>query len=93
MMAKHDDQSLLESVRTHRERLHGAFLHGSLGTRRSARSLVMRLIVGVVLGAVAAAACVGVGFVGDLLAKQQQSQSATSSAVIPHPTPNENSIP
>lgn len=92
-MAKHDDQSLLESVRTHRERLHGAFLHGSLGTRRGARSLVTRLIVGVVLGAVAAAACVGVGFVGDLLAKQQQPQTSTTSVVIPQPTPNGNSTP
>ncbi|MBF4634838.1 hypothetical protein ITJ38_10535 [Agreia pratensis] len=88
-MAKHDDQALLESVRTHRERLHGAFLHGALGARRSARSLVMRLIVGVILGAVASAACVGVGFVTDLLSKQQQTQQSTTSVISPQPSPSE----
>jgi hypothetical protein len=87
-MAQHDDQALLESVRTHRERLGGAFLHGSLGTRRAVRSLTKRLVAGVVIAAVASAACVGVGFVTGILAQQAATKAAstTSTTTIPAAT-------
>lgn len=61
------DQALLESVRTHRERLGSAIAFGSLGARRPVASLMRRLVVGVVIAAIACAACVGVSFVGSIL--------------------------
>lgn len=61
------DQALLESVRTHRERLGSAIAFGSLGARRPVASLTRRLIVGIVIAAIACAACVGVSFVGSIL--------------------------
>lgn len=61
-MSRHDDQALLEAVRTHRERLRGALLFGSLGTRRSSSTLIGRLVGSVVIAAVAAAVCAGVSF-------------------------------
>lgn len=64
------DQALLESVSTHRARLGAALAHGTLGARRPVPSLLRRLIVGVVVAAIAAAACVGVGFVSSFLAQQ-----------------------
>lgn len=74
-MSKHEDQALLEAVRTHRERLRGAFLFGSLGTRRSSATLVNRLVASVVLAAVACAGCVGVSFVSSVL-EQQKARSS-----------------
>jgi hypothetical protein len=75
------DQALLESVRTHRERLGAAIAHGSLGARRTVPPLTRRLVAGMVVAAIACAACVGVGFVGSILAanaasaqEQQQQQ-------------------
>lgn len=69
-MSRYDDQALLEAVRTHRERLRGAFLFGSLGTRRSSSMLIGRLIGSVVAGAVAAAVCAGVSFAISVLPAQ-----------------------
>lgn len=78
------DQALLESVRTHRERLAAALAHGSLGARRPVPSLVRRLVAGMVVAAIACAACVGVGFVGGILAAnaaaQEQRQQQEGSA-------------
>lgn len=79
------DQALLESVRTHRDRLGAALAHGSLGARRPVPPLTRRLIAGMVVAAIACAACVGVGFVGSILAanaaatQQQQQQQEGSS--------------
>lgn len=76
------DQALLESVRTHRDRLGAAIAHGSLGARRPVTSLTRRLIAGMVVAAIAGAACVGVGFVGSILA----ANAATTTQVTPAPT-------
>ena len=84
-MSMNDDQTLLETVQTHRQRLLSAFLHGSLGVRRAVRSPMRRLIVGVIIAAVASAACGGVGFVTKMLADQAASQVET----VPTPEPTE----
>jgi len=62
------DQALLESVQTHRARLGSAIAFGSLGARRPLTPLIRRLIAGMVIAAIACAACVGVSFVGSILA-------------------------
>lgn len=85
------DQALLESVRTHRERLDSAIAHGSLGARRPVPSLTRRLVAGMVVAAIACAACVGVGFVGSILAanaaaaqeQQQQQQQPQEEGTAP----------
>lgn len=79
-MSKHDDSALLEAVRTHRERLRGAFLAGSHGTRRSISTLTGKVMGSIVLAAVAVAVCVGVAFVLSVL---PQARGGTSSAPVP----------
>lgn len=79
-MSRHDDQALLEAVKTHRERLIAAFVFGGLGSRRAASTLVNRLLVGTVLAAVACAVCAGVAFAMNVI----QQQATTPS---PGPTP------
>jgi hypothetical protein len=85
------DQALLESVRTHRDRLGAAIAFGSLGARRPLTSLTRRLIAGMVVAAIACAACVGVGFVGSILAANaaaaEQSQQSPAPAEPAAPTP------
>lgn len=62
-MARDLDSALLESVRVRRRRLRDAFLHGALRTRRVTSDNVRRLIIGMVLAAIACAVCAGVSFV------------------------------
>lgn len=73
-MASNRDTVLLETVRTHRERLYGAFLFGEVGERRPASDNVRRFIAGMVIAAVAAAGCVGAALVVDFIAQQEQEQ-------------------
>jgi hypothetical protein len=87
------DQALLESVRTHRERLGSAIAFGSLGARRPLTNLTSRLIAGLVIAAIACAACVGVGFVGSILranaaaAEEQRQQQEQQSPAPEDETP------
>lgn len=76
-MSRQEDQALLEAVKTHRERLLAAFLFGSLGRRRVASTLLNRLLVGLVLAAIACAVCAGVAFTMNLLHQQGTSPSPT----------------
>ncbi len=62
-MARDLDATLLESVRVRRRRLSDAFLHGTLRTRRTTTDNIRRLVVGVILAAIACAVCAGVAFV------------------------------
>ena len=86
-MSRHDDQALLEAVRTHRERLRGAFLFGSLGSRRSSSTLIGRLIGSIVVGALAAAVCAGVSFAISVLPAQTAHIATTTPVASPSPTP------
>lgn len=62
-MARDSDAVLLESVRVHRSRLRGAFLHGDLGDRRTTPDNVRRFIGSTVVAAVLCAGCAGWSFV------------------------------
>lgn len=73
-MAGNRDTVLIETVRTHRNRLVAAFLHGEVEERRTVNDNVRRFVVGLVIAAVAAAGCVGTAFVIDYLAQQQAAQ-------------------
>ncbi len=77
-MSRHEDQAMLEAVRTHRDRLLAAFVFGRLGSRRVASTLVNRLLVGVVLAAVACAACAGVAFTMNVIQQQAKAPSSGS---------------
>jgi len=66
-VSRHEDQALLEAVKTHRDRLHGAFLGGSAGVKRGVKTLTGRLIGSLVIAAIACAICVGVSFVLSVL--------------------------
>lgn len=75
-----NDAILLESVKTHRARLRGAFLVGELAERRDVNDNVKRLIGSVVLGAVICAGCVGTSFVLNALADQKAASSTSTAA-------------
>ncbi len=68
------DLNLIESTKVNRARLTGAFLQGSAARARSRMPLMQRLIVGVIIAAVAAGACVGVSFVQHILAEQREAK-------------------
>lgn len=68
------DLNLIEQTRVNRTRLTGAFLLGPAARARGRVPLLQRLIVGVIIAAVAAAACVGVSFVQHILAEQRQAK-------------------
>lgn len=91
------DQALLESVQTHRERLGSAIAFGSLGARRPVTSLTRRLITGMVIAAIACAACVGVSFVGSILAANAAAAAQTETPAPRDapatPTPTEGTAP
>jgi hypothetical protein len=67
-MSRHTDQALLDAVRLHRQRLRSAFLHGALGARRQVVPVVHRVLVSLVVGAVALAITIGVSYARNLTA-------------------------
>jgi len=91
------DVVLLETVKTHRARLVSALLFGELDERRVVTDNVRRLVVSLVIAAVACAGCAGTSFVLSVLADQeaakaqQQSQQVgtggSGGAADPSPTP------
>ncbi len=91
-MSLNRDSILLESVRTHRARLRGAFLLGPLTGRRPVNDNVKRMIGSLVLAAVVGAGCVGTSFVTNFLADQaaakaaQQQQQQQLFAPTPQPS-------
>lgn len=68
------DLTLIEQTRVNRARLAGALLLGPAARTRGRVPLMQRLIVGVVIAAVAAAACVGTSFVLGILDEQRQAK-------------------
>lgn len=70
-MNRRDEQSLLQAVATHRDRLRHGLLFGSHGTGRPAVSTLFgRLLGSLVVAAIAVAVCVGVSFVMSVLEQQ-----------------------
>ncbi|MCW3156889.1 OCRE domain-containing protein [Micropruina sonneratiae] len=72
------EQILIETSRTHRQRLGSALAFGELPDRRRANNNAKRAVGSIVAAAVACAACVGTSFVVDLLGRQKQEQAVAS---------------
>jgi len=72
------DQILIETSRTHRQRLGSALAFGALPDRRKANNNGKRVLGSIVAAAVACAACVGTSFVVDLLNTQREEQAIAS---------------
>jgi len=74
------DAVLVETARTQRMRLGSALLYGRIDERRTVNDNVRRVVASLVVAALACAACVGVSFVTDLLAKQAAEKASTSTS-------------
>lgn len=72
------DRVLIETTRTHRDRLASAFAFGDLERRRRVNTNLRRFIGSVVLAAVICVGCVGVSFVLDLLQGQREEEALAS---------------
>ncbi|WP_133249873.1 OCRE domain-containing protein [Brachybacterium endophyticum] len=72
------DRILIESTKTHRERLGAAFIHGHWAERRKVNSNVGRLLGSFVIAAVACIACMGTGFVLGYLDQQKDEKAITA---------------
>ena len=72
------DRTLIETTKSHRERLTAAFIHGRLQERHKVNSNVNRLLGSFILAAVIGMACLGTGFVLGLLQRQKQTQAVTA---------------
>lgn len=83
------DKILIETTKTHRSRLSSALSYGPLGRRRPVNTNAKRLIGSVVLAAVAGVACIGYGFVSDLLLRQREDEAISSfqAAMAGNPLP------
>ena len=77
------DAVLLETVTTHRARLHAAFLYGQLTERRTANDNVRRAVAGTVLAGVACAGCIGFAVVTGYLADHGGRPQAPAPAASP----------
>jgi len=72
------DQTLLESTRTHRDRLTSAFVHGEQRDRRKVNNNLRRLTGSVILGAVICAGCLGTGFVLNIIQTQREDKAVAA---------------
>lgn len=83
------DKILIETTKTHRARLASALSFGQLGKRRPVNTNAKRVVGSVVLAAVAGVACMGYGFITDLLLRQREEEALASfqSAMSGNPLP------
>ncbi len=72
------DRTLIETTRTHRERLASALIHGRLTERHKVNTNLRRVLGSLILAAVAGVACLGTGFVLGLLERQKQEQAVAA---------------
>lgn len=72
------DRTLIESTRSHRERLLSALVHGPLASRRAVSTNLGRLLGSIVVAAVAGIACLGTGFVLGHLEDQRNEKAVTA---------------
>ena len=72
------DQTLLESSRTHRDRLTAAFVYGRQRERRAVNNNLRRLMGSVILGAVICAGCLGTGFVLNIIQTQREDKAVAA---------------
>ncbi len=72
------DRTLIETTKSHRERLTSAFIHGRLRERHKVINNINRVLGSVILAAVIGLACLGAGFVLGLLQNQKHEQAVKS---------------
>jgi hypothetical protein len=72
------DRILLETTRTHRDRLASALAFGPLDRRRRVNPNVRRFVGSVVLAAVAGVGCLGFSFVVNLLEDRREDQAVAA---------------
>lgn len=89
------DRILVESTRTHRERLSSALSFGALEQRRKVNTNVRRFIGSVVIAAVAGVGCLGFSFVVNLLDNRKEDQAVASfrAALAANPIPETPDMP
>lgn len=88
------DQVLLESTRTHRERVTSALMFGALDQRRAVPTNLGRFIGSVVLAAVAGVGCLGFSFVKDQLDSRRETAAVESltAALAANPLPTSDTL-
>lgn len=75
------DLAIVETARERRARLAAALIHGGLDSRRRLTALHKRILIGVVIAAIAVAVCAGVSFVVKFMAdRNAQNQANTVAA-------------
>lgn len=72
------DRTLIETTRTHRERLMAAFIHGRQIERHKVNTNLSRILGSVTLAAVICVACLGTGFVLGILERQKHTQAVAA---------------
>lgn len=72
------DKIIIQTTKTHRARLSSALSYGPLGRRRSVNTNAKRFIGSVVLAAVAGVACIGYGFIMDMMLRQKEDAAVAS---------------
>ncbi|WP_084128041.1 hypothetical protein [Demequina sp. NBRC 110055] len=83
------DLAIVETARERRDRLAAAAVHGGLDVRRRVRPVHIRIVVGIVVGAIAVAVCAGVSFVGQYL-HDRADAAATGAATVAWTAPGGN---
>lgn len=73
-----NDIAIVESARERRARLGSAFVYGRIEGRRALSPLHKRIIIGIVVGAIAVAVCAGVSFVTGFMKDRSDSAAANS---------------
>ncbi|MDN4480269.1 hypothetical protein [Demequina muriae] len=81
------DLAIVETARERRERLAAALIHGGLDSRRRLSALHKRVLIGIVVGAVAVAVCAGVSFVSKFMADRQAQNEANAVSAQPYEVP------
>lgn len=72
------DSTLIESTKTHRERLLAALVHGTLTARRKVNSNISRFLGSIIIAAVLGLGSVGAGFVIGHLERQRNEEAVTA---------------
>lgn len=73
-MANDPDLILLETVKTHRNRLRSALVYGRIEERRTVNDNIRRFLASVIVAALICGVCVGISFVASVLEEQRQEE-------------------
>lgn len=80
------DTVLVEQAKIQRMRLGSALLYGHIDERRTVNDHMRRLIGSLIVAAVACAVCVGISFVGQILADRANNAAPATVSTVAPPT-------